>query len=60
MIAACKNRAQLNLAFPEPDLVRFVDYAERKHMPVSTLARAWILERLDRELGNRRRGQTQA
>jgi len=50
-VDARTSRAQLNLAFPEPDLFRFVQYAERKHIPPSTLARAWILERLDQELG---------
>lgn len=48
-VQARKSRSQLNLAFPEPDLARFMSYAERKHMPASTLARAWILERLDHE-----------
>ena len=47
-----KRRAQLNLAFAESELSRFTLYADRKHMPASTLARAWILERLDQELRN--------
>ena len=53
---AQRSRAQLNLAFPEAILAKFMAYAEHKHIPASTLARAWILERLDHEMskaGNR-------
>jgi hypothetical protein len=48
-VEARKNRAQLNLALPVSELVRFTQYAKKKHIPPSTLARAWILERLDQE-----------
>jgi hypothetical protein len=44
-----QNRAQLNLALPAEQLARFTKYAQKKHIPPSTLARAWILERLDQE-----------
>jgi hypothetical protein len=49
------GRAQLNLAMSPEQLERFMRYAERKHIPPSTLAKAWILERLDHESqdGNR-------
>jgi hypothetical protein len=43
------NRAQLNLAMSADQLERFTNYANRKHIPPSTLAKAWILERLDEE-----------
>lgn len=49
-IAARKARGQLNLAFSPEQLSRFSQYANRKHIPPSTLAKAWILERLDQEL----------
>jgi len=42
-------RTQLNLAMSADQLERFVKYADRKHIPPSTLAKAWILERLDQE-----------
>ena len=42
-----QNRAQLNLELPADQLVRFTQYAHKKHIPPSTLAKAWILERLD-------------
>lgn len=42
-----RNRAQLNLALPADQLARFTQYAKKKHIPPSTLARSWILERLD-------------
>lgn len=48
-IEARQNRAQLNLALPADQLARFTQYAQKKHIPASTLARAWILERLDQE-----------
>jgi len=48
-IEARQNRAQLNLALPADQLVRFTQYAQKKHIPPSTLARAWLLERLDQE-----------
>jgi hypothetical protein len=44
-----QNRAQLNLALPADQLARFTQYAQKKHIPPSTLARAWLLERLDAE-----------
>jgi hypothetical protein len=47
---ARKNaRTQLNLAMSSEQLDRFIRYADRKHIPPSTLAKAWILERLDQE-----------
>lgn len=49
-VRARKGRsAQLNLAMSEEQLNRFNTYAKKKHIPPSTLARAWILERLDSE-----------
>jgi hypothetical protein len=48
-IAARKARGQLNLAMSPEQLDRFTQYANRKHIPPSTLAKAWILERLDDE-----------
>lgn len=42
-------RTQLNLAMSAEQLERFTRYASRKHIPPSTLAKAWILERLDQE-----------
>lgn len=48
-IAARKARGQLNLAFSPEQLTRFTQYAKRRHIPPSTLAKAWILERLDQE-----------
>lgn len=49
-IEARQNRAQLNLALPADQLARFTQYAQKKHIPPSTLARAWLLERLDQEV----------
>ena len=49
-VEARKNiRTQLNLAMSAEQLERFVKYADKKHIPPSTLAKAWILERLDQE-----------
>ena len=48
-IAARKARGQLNLALSPDQLSRFTQYANRKHIPPSTLAKAWLLERLDQE-----------
>jgi hypothetical protein len=42
-------RTQLNLAMSAEQLERFMRHANRKHIPPSTLAKAWILERLDQE-----------
>lgn len=44
-----QHRAQLNLALPADQLARFTQYANKKHIPPSTLARSWLLERLDQE-----------
>lgn len=44
-----KARGQLNLALTPEQLSRFTQYAKKKHIPPSTLAKAWILERLDQE-----------
>ncbi|MBX9721835.1 MAG: hypothetical protein K2X81_10605 [Candidatus Obscuribacterales bacterium] len=50
-IKARQGRAgQLNLAMSGDQLVKFTLYAKKKHIPPSTLARAWLLERLDQEL----------
>ena len=43
-------RTQLNLALSAEQLEQFVKYANKKHLPPSTLARAWLLERLDTEM----------
>jgi hypothetical protein len=48
-VAARKARGQLNLALSTDQLDRFTQYANKKHIPPSTLAKAWILERLDNE-----------
>lgn len=49
-VAARKaGRTQLNLAMSADQLERFTRYASKKHIPPSTLAKAWILERLDQE-----------
>jgi predicted HicB family RNase H-like nuclease len=42
-------RTQLNLAMSPEQLHRFTQYAQTKHIPPSTLAKAWLLERLDQE-----------
>lgn len=44
-----KVRGQLNLALSPDQLNRFTQYANKRHIPPSTLAKAWILERLDNE-----------
>jgi len=44
-----KARTQLNLAMSVEQLERFIKFANKKHIPPSTLAKAWILERLDQE-----------
>ncbi len=49
-VEARKSRKQLNLALSSDQLMRFTNYANKKHIPPSTLARAWVLERLDKEL----------
>jgi len=43
------GRTQLNLAMSAEQLERFTRHANKKHIPPSTLAKAWILERLDQE-----------
>lgn len=49
-VAARKaGRTQLNLAMSADQLERFTRHANKKHIPPSTLAKAWILERLDQE-----------
>jgi len=49
-VSARKNsRTQLNLAMSADQIERFIKYANKKHIPPSTLAKAWILERLDQE-----------
>ncbi len=48
-IASRKTRGQLNLALSPDQLNRFTQYAHRKHIPPSTLAKSWLLERLDQE-----------
>lgn len=47
------GRTQLNLAMSAEQLDRFTRYANKKHIPPSTLAKAWILERLDQEIKER-------
>jgi hypothetical protein len=39
----------LNLALTTDQLDRFTQYAKKRHIPPSTLAKAWILERLENE-----------
>ena len=46
---AARIRGQLNLALSTDQLDRFTQYANKRHIPPSTLAKAWILERLDNE-----------
>ncbi len=43
------SRSQLNLALPAEQLKMFTQYAKKKHIPPSTLARMWLLERLEHE-----------
>jgi transcriptional regulator with XRE-family HTH domain len=47
--AGRKPRGQLNLALSKNQLDRFNQYANKKQIPASILAKAWILERLDNE-----------
>ncbi len=47
-----QGRSQLNLAISAEQLELLTQYAKRRHIPVSTLARAWLLERLEIELGS--------
>jgi hypothetical protein len=47
--AGARIRGQLNLALSTDQLDRFTQYANKRHIPPSTLAKAWILERLDNE-----------
>jgi hypothetical protein len=42
-------RTQLNLALSAEQLSRFTQYAQKRHIPPSTLAKSWLLERLDQE-----------
>jgi hypothetical protein len=51
VFAADENlaRTQLNLAMSSEQLERLMKHANKKHIPPSTLAKAWILERLDQE-----------
>ncbi len=51
-VATRNSRAQLNLALSAEQLTRFIEYAQKKHIPPSTLARGWVLERLDAENRN--------
>lgn len=51
-VDARQSRTQLNLALPADQLARFTEYAQKKHIPPSTLARSWLLERLDQETAN--------
>jgi hypothetical protein len=48
-LAAKAARAQLNISFQNEQLTRFLEHAKRKHISPSTLAKSWILERLDKE-----------
>ena len=48
-IAQRKSRFQLNILFQDDQLSKFLAMAKRKHIPPSTLAKSWILERLDQE-----------
>ena len=48
-IAQRKTRSQLNILFQDDQLTKFLAIAKRKHIPPSTLAKSWILERLDQE-----------
>lgn len=42
-------RTQLNLALTPEQFERFINFANKTHIPASTLAKAWLLERLDKE-----------
>lgn len=48
-VAARKDRKQLNLTVSEEALSRLDNVARRDHIPSTTLARAWVLQRLERE-----------
>lgn len=45
-----KQRSQLNLTMPDDKLTEFKKLAKKKGAPVSTLARMWLIERLNTEL----------
>lgn len=38
-----------NLRLTEEQFAAIQDLAERRHLPMSTMARAWLLDRLDHE-----------
>jgi hypothetical protein len=48
-IAARKASSQLNLTLSPEQLSRFTQYANKKKILPSMLAKSWILERLDQE-----------
>ena len=48
-VAARKRSKQLNLTVPEDALETLNRIAERQHIPATTLARSWVLQRLERE-----------
>ena len=50
-IAERRKSTQVNLAFKQEEFHRFMALADKRHIPPATLARAWILERLDQEQG---------
>ena len=49
-IAQRTKRYQLNLTIGPEEIQKFQALAKKRHIPPSTLARAWFLERLDNEL----------
>lgn len=51
-VKARKNRRQLNLTVPEEALNRLEQIALSQYIPATTLARAWLLQRLEKESGS--------
>ena len=48
-LRAKRKRAQLNIVFNEEELSELDEYAKAIHIPVSTIAKSWILRALKTE-----------
>lgn len=44
-----KTSRMFNLRLTDEQYEEITDLARKRHLPVSTMARAWLLERLDQE-----------
>lgn len=44
-----KTSRMFNLRLSDEQYEEITDLARKRHLPVSTMARAWLLERLDQE-----------